>query len=147
MIVPLPRQRGHGCESAKKPWLSATTPRPPHCGQIFGAVPGFAPEPSHVWQATSSATGIFVSTPVQRVLEREVDLHLDVGAALRAARAGRRRRSAAAEDPAEEVAEVAEVDALGRRPVEPAAARARAAPFVEPKRSYCFRFSGSERTS
>ena len=42
--MPFPRQRGHGCESAKKPWLSATTPRPPHCGQTFGAGPGFAPE-------------------------------------------------------------------------------------------------------
>src|SRR5581483_1604660 len=61
---------------------------------------------------------------LERVLEREVDLHLDVVPAL-----GTRLRlpagaePAAAEHPAEQVAEVAEVEALGRRPREPAAPR------------------------
>src|SRR5205085_8457913 len=49
---------------------------------------------------------------VQRVLEREVDLHLDVVAALRGRRSGAAAEAAAAEHPAEQVAEV-EVDALG----------------------------------
>jgi len=42
ITVPLPRQRGHGCDSAKSPWLSALTPRPLHSGQMIGAVPGCA---------------------------------------------------------------------------------------------------------
>src|ERR671926_1586965 len=63
ITVPLPRQRGHGCESANRPWLSETTPRPLHSGQIFGAVPGFAPEPWHSEHDVSSVTGIFVSIP------------------------------------------------------------------------------------
>src|SRR5439155_337374 len=65
ITVPLPRQRGQGCDRAKNPWLSATTPRPWHSGQIFGVVPGFAPEPWHSEHAVSSVTGIFVSTPLR----------------------------------------------------------------------------------
>src|SRR5919198_2903928 len=63
MTVPLPRQRGHGCDSANRPWLSAITPRPRHSGQTVGAVPGFAPEPPHSRQAVSRLTGSVVSTP------------------------------------------------------------------------------------
>src|SRR5204863_1042324 len=63
ITVPLPRHRGHGCDSAKKPWLSETTPRPRHSGQTTGAVPGCAPEPPHSRHAVSSWTGIFVSRP------------------------------------------------------------------------------------
>src|SRR3954449_8523749 len=63
ITVPLPRQRGHGCESANRPWLSALTPRPLHSGQIVGDVPGFAPEPWHREHAVSSSTGIRVSIP------------------------------------------------------------------------------------
>src|SRR5436190_23006705 len=63
ITVPLPRQRGQGCESAKSPWLSALTPRPLHSGQMTGAVPGCAPEPPHSRHGASTSTGIFVSTP------------------------------------------------------------------------------------
>ena len=54
MIVPFPRQRGHGCDSEKRPWLSDRTPRPRHSGQITGEVPGFAPEPPHSAHAVST---------------------------------------------------------------------------------------------
>src|SRR3954447_9041092 len=63
MTVPLPRQRGHGCESANKPCDSDLTPRPLHSGQMIGAVPGCAPVPPHSWQATVNSTGTFVSAP------------------------------------------------------------------------------------
>ena len=45
MIVPLPRQRGHGWENANRPCESDTTPRPPHWGHVIGALPGSAPVP------------------------------------------------------------------------------------------------------
>ena len=57
MTVPLPRQRGHGCESANRPWLSAFTPRPLHSGQMIGAVPGRAPVPPHSRHAVVVSTG------------------------------------------------------------------------------------------
>ena len=63
ITVPLPRQRGHGCESANRPCDSETTPRPLHSGQMRGDVPGFAPEPWHSEQAVSSSTGTTTSAP------------------------------------------------------------------------------------
>ena len=33
-MTPLPRQRGQGCESAKRPWLSEITPLPPQSGGL-----------------------------------------------------------------------------------------------------------------
>src|SRR6266404_831010 len=109
MTVPLPRQRGHGCESAKSPWLSALTPRPLHSGQMTGAVPGCAPVPPHSRHATVSSTGTFGLAP--------------------RARTGTAR--AAAEDAAEQVAdveaaevEVAEVDVRSARGTGPPVLRA-----------------------
>src|SRR3954453_34748 len=63
ITVPLPRQRGHGCESANRPCDSETTPRPLHSGPMRGAVPGSAPAPPHWEQATVSSTGTFASAP------------------------------------------------------------------------------------
>jgi hypothetical protein len=98
-IVPFPRQRGHGCESANRPCDSATTPRPPHWGQIVGAVPGFAPEPPQTWQLDAP----------QRVLEGERDLDLRVGSATAPFLTTRAARAPASEQPAEQVAEVSEL--------------------------------------
>src|SRR5882757_341072 len=47
ITVPVPWQFEHGCEIEKIPWLSVSTPRPPHTGHTFGLVPGLAPVP---WQ-------------------------------------------------------------------------------------------------
>ena len=63
ITVPLPRQRGHGCEIANRPWLSASTPRPWQTGQSVGAVPGSAPEPWQVRHDASTSTATFVSIP------------------------------------------------------------------------------------
>src|SRR2546430_943180 len=64
MMTPFPRQRGHGCESANSPWLSETTPEPPHCGHVFGLVPGSAPVPPQTWQAVSTSTGTRTVAPL-----------------------------------------------------------------------------------
>src|SRR5215212_9342067 len=61
--VPFPRQRGQGSESANSPWLSAITPRPLHCGQMIGDVPGSAPVPPHSRHAVVTWIGTFVSRP------------------------------------------------------------------------------------
>ena len=95
ITVPLPRQRGHGCESAKSPWLSTLTPRPLHSGQMIGAVPGCAPVPPHSRHAVVELDRHLRLDAAQRVLEREVDVGLDVRAAQRAGaapRAAPRRR-------------------------------------------------------
>ncbi len=63
ITVPLPRQRGHGCDSANRPCDSEMTPRPLHSGQMTGAVPGSAPVPPHFEHATVSSTGTFASAP------------------------------------------------------------------------------------
>ena len=98
--------------------------------------------PWHVWHASSSCTGTVASTPLQRVVERDAHLDLDVVATLAALRL-LLAPPAAVEEAAEDVAEVevAEVEgrAAGRRPPK--------RPFVEPIASYCLRFSGSESTS
>ncbi len=102
-IVPLPRQRGHGCESENSPCESETTPRPPHWGQTdrcrarLGA--GAAARP---------AGGLDLDRnphlgAAEGVVEGERRVRLDVGAALRHGAALAR---AAAEDAAEEVGEV-----------------------------------------
>ena len=91
-IVPMPRQFGHGCWSAKSPCEVATTPLPSHCGQRFGAVPG---------RRAGAVAGVAGELerdrhrrlqPLQRVLERDPHLDLDVGAALAARGSLPRRR-------------------------------------------------------
>ena len=80
---------------------------------------------------------------LQRVLERDVHLDLDVVAALAALLLLLLPAAAAVEEPAEDVAEVEVGEVEGR------AARSKPAgrPFVEPTLSYCLRLSGSESTS
>ena len=89
--------------------------------------------PWQVWQASSSCTGTVVCRPVQRVLERDPHLDLDVVAAL-AALLPRPLAAAVAEQAAEHAAEIevaeVEVDVARRK----AAARA-GRPFVDPIRS------------
>ena len=123
------------------PATSATTPLPLHSGQRFGAVPGAAPVPWQVWQASSSSTGTVASRPLQRVLERDAHVDLDVRPALAALRPrpasarGRRRRGRRRCR-----------RGRGRRS-RSSSARARAGRCARRTRSYCLRFSGSESTS
>ena len=65
MTVPVPPQRPQGWLRAKKPWLWLTTPRPWHCGQVVGAVPGAAPLPPQVSHCTVWGTLILVVTPLR----------------------------------------------------------------------------------
>ncbi len=51
--TPAPPQARHGEENEKKPWFSSITPRPPHCEQTFGWVPGLAPLPLQVLHCAS----------------------------------------------------------------------------------------------
>ena len=45
------------------PWLRDTTPRPPHWGQVWLAVPLFAPLPEQEAQRSRSANSISFSVP------------------------------------------------------------------------------------
>ena len=86
----------------------------------------------------------------QRVLERQPDRNLDVGAALRLRPSPARLPTV--EDPAEQIAEVAEVvdrevAAAPPKLTSPGSKPGPRRPFVEPNLSYCFRFSGSESVS
>ena len=97
---------------------------------------------------------------VQRVVERDGDVHLQVGAALGRLLAAAAGPPAPAEEAAEEVAQVAHVElgvalaehAAGRSPGPPAPGR-KPPPAPGPKApsrlssSYCLRFSGSESVS
>ncbi len=111
ITVPLPRQRGHGCDSANSPWLSAFTPRPLHSGQITGVVPGSAPVPPHWPQAVVSSTGTFASTPCS-----ESSNDRCTSASMSAPRCGCARPAPRpprppAEEAAEQVGEIADVEA------------------------------------
>src|SRR4029450_6786186 len=133
MTVPLPWQRGHGREKAKKPSSSETTPRPRHSGQICGAVPGSAPVPWQTEHVVSSSTGILVSRPLSESSKDTLTTtstsrprsppcpRPELGGPARAARV--------TEDVPEEIAEVAEISEIAEvpRPVEVASASGAAA--------------------
>ena len=145
ITVPLPRQRGHGCESEKSPCDSDVTPRPLHSGQMTGDGSRL-----RAGAAALAAGGVDLDRDLrlhalERVLERKVDDRLDVGAALRlparAAPPRPPRLKIAAED-------VAEVEVL-QVEVERHAARARAAahaPVADRRRTACAS-RGSDSTS
>jgi hypothetical protein len=137
ITVPLPRQRGHGCESAKKPWLSETTPRPLHCGQIRGAVPGFAPEPPQVWHAVSTSTGTRTVTPFSASSKES-----RTSTSTSAPRSGTGPRAPPPRPPRLKIPPKRSPRSKSAwKP--PVVARGPAAPKV----SNCLRFSGSESTS
>ena len=123
----MPWQRGHGCCSAKSPCDVATTPEPSHCGHAIGAVPGRGT------RAVARVAGELELhrhgrlRAVQRVLERDAHLDLDVVAALAALRL-LLRAAPAVEEAAEDVAEVeiAEVERRAARRTAPGR------PFVDP---------------
>ena len=63
MILPVPWQLGQVCWIEKKPWRMCTVPAPEQVGQVFGEVPGLAPEPLQVSQFSQLGTRICVSLP------------------------------------------------------------------------------------
>src|SRR4051812_22832174 len=147
ITVPLPRQRGQGCESANRPCDSETTPRPLHSGQMIGAVPGSAPVPPHCEQATVSSTGTFASAPRS---ESSNERRTSVSTSAPRTGCGRPRPRLARPAPPRLPKMPPRMSPRSPRSPKstltapgPGAPR----PLVEPKRSYAFRFSGSDRTS
>ena len=116
----------------KKPWLARTRPWPPQVGHCLGLEPGLAPVPEQASQAIEVGTVEVAVLPLEGLLERDLEIVAQVGAAL----AARCRRAAAA--PADEVAEQV-VEDVGHRGGEIVAeARAAAAAVSKaawPKRS------------
>ena len=109
MIVPSPWQRGQVCGIAKPPRLRAMDPRPSHSGHTLGVVPGLGAA------AVTGVAGVGLvhrharRDAVQRVVERDRDVHLQVVAALGRLAPPAAARGAA-EETAEDVAEVAHVE-------------------------------------
>ena len=149
MIVPEPWQLEHGWEIEKIPWLCASTPRPLHTGHTFGVVPGFAPLPlqvGHAWEV-GTASGIWAPlTAWSNVSWTSVSRSRP-----RASRARPLRTPPALVPPAapppppppkmfDRMSLKPPVNELGSKP--PAKP-----PNGPDPRSYCLRFSASERTS
>ena len=63
MILPVPWHVGQVCWIEKKPCETRTSPRPWQVGHCWGCVPGFAPLPWQVAQASSAGMRIFASVP------------------------------------------------------------------------------------
>ena len=63
MIVPVPWQRGHVCDTWKKPREVMTWPRPWQVRHWTAWLPASAPVPLHTSQAASLLTSISFSTP------------------------------------------------------------------------------------
>ena len=63
MMRPLPWQCGQVCWMLKKPWRRCTVPVPLQVVQVFALVPGLAPVPWQVSQASQLGMRICVSLP------------------------------------------------------------------------------------
>ena len=66
-ILPSPWQRGQALTLTIWPsivWRTErTSPRPLHCGQVIGSVPGLAPSPPHVSHGWRTVNSISFSVP------------------------------------------------------------------------------------
>src|SRR5258708_5776898 len=62
-IVPRPRHLEQVRATAKNPWLTWTWPRPLQVSHVFGLVPAFAPDPSHVAHRSIRSKLILRSPP------------------------------------------------------------------------------------
>ena len=163
MMVPLPPQRGHGCERANRPWLWAFTPRPWHSGQTLGVVPGCAPLPWQAPHVSGLSTGTRTVTPFSASSKDSVTptCRSEPRSAARLPRPP--RRAGAAEQAGEQVAHVerltaallllplledARVEALaaGERTLAGPAGAGSKAPSRSSS-SYWVRFFSSERVS
>ena len=92
-----------------------TSPRPLHCGQVIGSVPGLAPLPLARLAALEDGELDLLLGALDGLLERDPQVVAQVGAGLRSAAPRRRRAGAATEERVEDVGEAAE-------PLEPGAA-------------------------
>ncbi len=107
--------------------------------QTCGVVPGLAPVPWQVGQAAETATVTGHLRALHRLVEGDVDLGLEVAAALglRAAAAA----AASAEEVGDDVAEPAREALAGRGSVP----GSKPPPKMPPPESYSRRFLGSDR--
>ena len=71
----------------KKPWVCARVPAPPQVGQVFGLEPGLAPVPEQASQVTEVGMRTCAVLPAIGLLERDLQVVAQVGAALAAAAA------------------------------------------------------------
>ena len=112
IFMPWPPQVGHVWLKLNMPWLSLTTPRPPHVGQMTGDVPGAAPLPWHTEQVRVARDVDLGRDALHGVDEVQVQFRREVAAALgTGTRAwGRRRGAPAVEQIAEQVAEVVDAE-------------------------------------
>ena len=119
-ILPSPWQRGQALTLTIWPsivWRTLrTSPRPSHCGQVIGSVPGFAPLPAQVSQRAEDRELDLLLGAVDRLLERDPEVVAEVRAGLRAAAPRRPAPPRAAEERVEDVAEAAEALEPGARP-------------------------------
>ena len=118
MMRPVPRQRPQVRATLKKPCWNVTWPRPAQAGSVPGCVPGALPLPPHVSHVSRARDLDVRLGPERGLLERQLEVVAQVGAAPRAAAAAA-EDVAEAEEVAEDVAEVGEdrrVEAAGRRP-------------------------------
>ncbi len=82
MMMPDPPQPRQGVWNENKPWLSSTTPRPPHCEQVLGWVPGSG---ARAVAGAALPVGGEVQgggESLRRFQERQGECGLDVGTAL-----------------------------------------------------------------
>ena len=109
MIRPLPRQRPQVRAHAEEPLLEGDLPRaPPQVGQVTGVGPGRGARcPRRSGSVSARGMRMLGLGAEGRLLEAEVEVVAQVGAAARAA-ARRPKSVAEAEEVAEDVAEVGE---------------------------------------
>ena len=112
MIEPLPRHSVHGSENPNAPWLRLMTPAPLQFGHTFGLVPGRAPLPWQLVHGAGLVSRSGIATPLVASMKDELGLGLQVVAAPRPA--GPRLLCAAAEQAAEQVADVRAAGLAGR---------------------------------
>ena len=100
---PRPWQPGQVRSSVKKPCAWRMRPAPLQCGQVFGLEPVLAPVPEQDSQATDVGSRTWAVLPLIRLLEADLHVVAEVGAALAAVAAA--AGAAHAEDALEQVGE------------------------------------------
>ena len=90
--MPVPAHRGQFLANTMWPRTERTVPAPSHDTHAVSDT-RWKPEPAHSWQRVVPRHGHRPFGAAPRLLEREPGLRVDVGAAVRAPAAGRRRRA------------------------------------------------------
>ena len=117
---PSPSQRGQAPVRTNCPKTLCETcwtrPAPPQTSQVTGTVPGAAPLPPHVSQVWATRVGTLTEIPLYASASADLGARDDVAAARRPAAACLLAEERLAEERAEDVGEVAEVEVRRREP-------------------------------